>query len=325
MKRHALIIATIGVCLAASLFRTPALADEFPTGPIRLIVLAPAGSTDTLARSYGLELAKRLGQPVLVDNRPGASGNVGMEFAARSRPDGHTLVVVYQGLLAVNPVIFKDLSWDPLRDFVPVAYIGHVPIVLVVNPNSALTSVQELIRVARAKGAEMNYGSAGSGTTSHLAMELFKRRMGSQPVHVPYKGESLAVTDLMGDRLTMMFSSLPVVLPLIRSGKLRALAVASKERSRLAPEIPANSESGLGDFEVNAWFGVMAPAGTPAPIVERLSREFNAVGSSSETRARLANIGVESDTMSSQVFGKWMLQNMQQWQKVVLEAGIKRD
>lgn len=317
----------IGLCmaLAASPGQTVA-ADEYPGKPIRFIApIAPGGLTDTLTRIFGQQLSKKLGQPVVVENRPGAAGIIGMEAAAKSAPDGYTIVMVYQGAVSVNPLLYKNLPYDPLRDFVPVAQVASFPMVLVVNSDLPVKSLREFIQLAQAKPGSMNYGSAGNATTSHLTMELFKRRAGIDLMHVPYKGEAPANTDLMGGRVSALFSTLSAALPHIRSGRVRALGLASKERSKLMPDLPTISEAGIPDFEVMGWLGVLAPVGTPKPIVDRLNREFIAIANEPDTRARLAAQSVDSGGTSSEAFGKWIRDETERWRKVITDADIKAD
>ena len=314
------------LCAAALLLGQPAAAQEYPSRPIKFITpIAAGGLTDTLTRVLGQRLSERMGQPVVVENRPGAGGIIGMDAAAKSAPDGYTIVMVYQGLASVNPILYKVPPYETLRDFVPIAQVATFPMVLIVNPSTPIGSVKELIEQARAKPGSMNYGSAGNATTSHLVMELFKRKAGVDLLHIPYKGEAPALTELLGGRVAVTFNSLPSVLAHIRSGKVRALAIATKERSRLVPDVPTVTESGVADLEVPGWYGILAPAGTPRPIVERLSREFNAVVNEPDTRARLAAQGIDLGGSSSEAFGKWIREETERWRKVITDAGIKAD
>jgi tripartite-type tricarboxylate transporter receptor subunit TctC len=315
-----------GLALAVALLVQPAAAQEYPSKPIKFIVpIAAGGLTDTLSRALGQRLSERVGQPMVVDNRPGAGGIIGMEAAAKSAPDGYTIVMVYQGLASVNPILFKVPPYETLRDFVPIAQVATFPMVLVVNASAPIGSVKELIEQARAKPGSMNYGSAGNATTSHLVMELFKRKAGLDLLHIPYKGEAPALTELLGGRVSVTFNSLPSVLAHIRSGKVRALAIATRERSRLLPDVPTITEAGIADLEVPGWYGVLAPAGTPRQIVERLSREFNAVVSEPDTRARLAAQGIDVGGTSPDAFGKWIREETERWRKVIADAGIQAD
>ena len=322
--KRCLIVA--GLAVAAALLGQTAAAQEYPSKPIKFITpIAPGGLTDTLTRALGQRLSERVGQPVVVENRPGAGGLIGMDAAAKSAPDGYSIVMVYQGLASVNPILFKVPPYETLRDFVPIAQVATFPMVLVVNASAPIGSMKELIEQARAKPGSMNYGSAGNATTSHLVMELFKRKAGVDMLHIPYKGEAPALTELLGGRVAVTFNSLPSVLGHIRSGRVRALAIATKERSRLVPDVPTITELGVADLEVPGWYGILAPAGTPRPIVERLSREFNAVVNEPDTRARLAAQGIDLGGTSSDAFGKWIREETERWRKVITDAGIKAD
>lgn len=314
------------LALAATLLLQPAAAQEYPAKPIKFIApIAAGGLTDTLTRVLGQRLSERMGQPVVVDNRPGAGGLIGMEAAAKSAPDGYTIVMVYQGLASVNPILFKVPPYETLRDYVPIAQVATFPMVLVVNASAPIATLKELVEQARAKPGSMNYGSAGNATTSHLVMELFKRKAGLDLLHIPYKGEAPALTELLGGRVAVTFNSLPSVLAHIRSGKVRALAIATRERSKLVPEVPTVTEAGIADLEVPGWYGVLAPAGTPRTIVDRLSREFNAVVSEPDTRARLALQGIDLGGSTSEAFGSWIREETERWRKVIADAGIKAD
>jgi tripartite-type tricarboxylate transporter receptor subunit TctC len=314
------------LCAVAFVLAQHAAAQEYPGKPIRFIApIAAGGLTDTLTRVLGQRLSERVGQPVVVENRPGAGGIIGMDAVAKSAPDGYTIVMVYQGLASVNPILYKTPPYETLRDFVPIAQVATFPMILVVNASTPIRSVNDLVDQARAKPGSMNYGSAGNATTSHLVMELFKRKAGLDLVHVPYKGEAPALTELMGGRVSVVFNSLPSVLSHIQSGKVRALAIATKQRSKLVPDVPTITESGIPDLEVPGWYGVLAPAGTPRSVVDRLSREFNAIVSDPETRARLASQGIDLAATSSEAFGKWIRDETERWRKVVADAGITPD
>ena len=318
---------TIAVlAIAAALFLEPAYAQEYPGKSIKFIApIAAGGLTDTLTRVLGQRLSERVGQPVVVDNRPGAGGLIGMEAAAKSAPDGYTIVMVYQGLASVNPILFKVPPYETLRDYAPIAQVATFPMVLVVNASAPIATLKELVEQARAKPGSMNYGSAGNATTSHLVMELFKRKAGLDLLHIPYKGEAPALTELLGGRVAVTFNSLPSVLAHIRSGKVRALAIATRERSKLVPDVPTVTEAGIADLEVPGWYGVLAPAGTPRAIVDRLSREFNAVVNEPDTRARLALQGIDLGGSTSEAFGSWIREETERWRKVIADAGIKAD
>lgn len=318
-----------GILLCTStllLFGQSATAQEYPSKALKFIApIAAGGLTDTLTRVLGQRLSERLGQPVVVENRPGAGGLIGMDAAAKSPPDGYTIVMVYQGLASVNPILYRTPPYETLRDFAPIAQVATFSMVLVVNPASPIMNVKDLLEQARAKPGSMNYGSGGNATTAHLVTELFKRKTGVDLLHIPYKGEAPALTELLGGRVSMVFTSLPSALAHIRSGKVRALAIATRERSRLIPEAPTLTEAGVADLEAPGWYGVLAPAGTPRPVVERLSREFNAVVGEAQTRARLASQGIDLGGTSADAFAGWITDETERWRKVISDAGIKAD
>src|SRR5664279_1265564 len=253
-----------------------ASAQGYPTRPIRLVVPFPAGgTTDILARAVSQKLTEAFGQAVVVDNRPGAAGNIGSDLVAKSTPDGYTLLMGTVGTHAINPSLYAKMPYDHIKDFVPVVLVAGVPNVLEVNTSVPVHSVNDLIKLAKDKPGQINFASSGAGTSIHLSGELFKTMAGVDMTHVPYKGSSPALTDLMGGQVQIMFDNLPSSLALIKAGKLRAIAVTSLKRSPALPDVPTISESGVPGFEASSWFGVLAPAGTPAPIVARINSEVN--------------------------------------------------
>lgn len=300
--------------------------DKYPSRPLKLIApIAPGGLTDSLARVLATALGERLGQSVVVDNRAGAGGIIGMTAAAQSPADGYTLAIVYQGIASVNPVLRKDLSYDTLRDFAPIGLSGGFPLALVVKADLGVTSVDELVRLARSQPGRLSYGSAGAATSSHLTMELFKSRTSLDLVHVPYKGEAPALNDLLGGQVDLVFTSLASVLPHLGNPRLRVLAVTTESRSKLAPDIPTVAESGVPGFQSTGWYGLMAPAGTPGPVVERLNRELVAVLAGAEMRARLQAMGLEAFSSSPDAMRRFVTEDMAKWRKVIAESGIKVD
>lgn len=324
VRTAALALAVVAFSLGAA---PVAQAQAYPARPVKFVApIAPGGLTDILARLLGQRLSVRLGQPVVVENRPGAGLIVGMEYTKNSAADGYTIVIASQGAMSVNASIYKKLPYDTLRDFVPITQVVNFPVVLVVGPNFPAHNVKEFTDLARAKPGSLTYGSAGNATISHLGMELFKRSTGTDVTHVPFKGESPAMNEVMGDRVSGLMATFSVALPLIRSGKVRALGVASTERSAVAPDLPTLSESGLLQFNVTGWFGVLAPAGTPRPIVERLHRELTAVLAEPEVRDRLLGMGVEPvGSASPEAFGGWIRAEAERWKQIVEGAGIKAD
>lgn len=300
--------------------------DKYPSRPLKLIApIAPGGLTDSLARVLATALGERLGQSVVVDNRAGAGGIIGMTAAAQSPPDGYSLVIVYQGIASVNPVLRKDLSYDTLRDFAPVGLSGGFPLALVVKADLPVKSVDELVRLARSQPGRLSYASAGAATSSHLTMELFKSRTQLDIVHVPYKGEAPALNDLLAGQVDVVFTSLASVLPHLSNPRLRVLAVTTENRSKLAPDIPTVAESGVPGFQSTGWYGLMVPTGTPASIVERLNRELVAVLEGTEMRARLQAMGLEAFSSSPDAMRRFITEDMAKWRKVIAESGIKVD
>ena len=305
---------------------TGALAQEYPSKPTRVIVpVAAAGMTDIVARMFGQKLQERLGQPVLIENKPGAGGNIGTEFVARAAPDGYTLLYAYPGPLVVNPSLYKNLGYDPLRDFVPVSLLVSYSMVLAVNPGIPAKTVAELIAVAKKSPQPLTYGSAGNATTSHLIMELFRREAGIQMLHIPYKGAAPAMTDLIGGQLSAMVDALTLVMPQHQAGRIRAIAITSKERSPAAPDLPTVAESGIKDFEVLGWQGVLVPTGTPRPVIDRLSREFAVFVNDPAVKKDLASRGLDPAYKDTNGFAQMIRSELGIWRRVVTESNIKAD
>ena len=303
----------------------PAWADEsYPSRPVKMIVpVAAGGGTDFTARTLAEKLGVALGQPVVVENRPGASGSLGVQQAAAASPDGYTLVMPITSF-PLNPSL-RQLPFDTIKDFAPVVLAGTLPLVLVVNPDVPAKSVAELIALARSKPRGSNFANSGNGTTAHLAGELFNRMAGTQMVSVNYKGGGPAVSDLLGGHVQVYFSTIPSVVQHIQAGKLRALAVTGKERSPEMPDIPTVAESGLPDFEVTAWFGIFAPAQTPQPVVARLNAELVKILAMADVREKLANHGVEPGGGSPESLGRFLVSEVAKWGDVVREAGIRTE
>src|SRR3954463_296086 len=251
----------------------PAAEIAFPTKPVRIIVpFAPGGPTDIVARTVGQQLTAVLRQPVVVDNRPGAGGVVGADLVAKSAADGYTLLLCSTGAMAINPGLLAKMPYEPLRDFAPITLVVTIPYLLLVNPNFSAQTVKDVVALARAKPGQLNYGSAGTGTTSHLAMELFRSMANIQVTHVPYKGSALAATDLVGGQLQLLFDAPPSSLPFVRSGKLRAIGISTLKRTPLLPEMPTINHAGVPGYEVLTWSGICTPSGTPKPVVAQLNR-----------------------------------------------------
>ena len=316
-------------CALGALFAciaTVASAQSYPNRAIRLVVPFPAaGTTDILARAAAQKLTEAFGQSVVVDNRPGAAGNIGSDLVAKSAPDGYTLLMGTVGTHAINPSLYSKMPYDHVKDFVPVVLVAGVPNVLVVNPALPVNSVADLIKLAKDKPGQINFASSGSGTSIHLSGELFKTMAGVDITHVPYKGSSPALIDLIGGQVQIMFDNLPSALPQIKAGKLRAIAVTSLKRAPVLPDVPTISESGLPGFEASSWFGVLAPAGTPAPIVARINAEVNKWLQSAEAREKLLSQGAEAAGGSPEQFANHIRAESEKWAKVVKASGAKVD
>lgn len=326
LTRRRTLGALTGLALGSHALPFAAYAQDFPSRPMKLFApIAPGGLTDTLARALATRVGERIGQPMVVENRPGGGGVIGMQAAARSPADGYSLILVYQGVASVNPVLLKNPPYDTMRDFVPVALVARFPTVLVVNPGLGVDSLRGFLDLVRANPGKYNYGSAGNATTSHLTMELFKRAAGVDIVHVPYKGEAPALAEVVGGTVSALFATPTVSMPMVQAGRVRALGLSTRERSPLVPGMATIAESGLPQFEVSGWYGVLAPAGTPAPIVERLNREFRAVLAEPELRARLAAQGVEPTGSTPQEAARWIRDDTEKWRRVITEAKISVD
>jgi tripartite-type tricarboxylate transporter receptor subunit TctC len=298
-------------------------AQQYPTGPIRIVVpFTPGGGTDILSRMLGQKLTESWGQPVIVDNRPGASGTVGAALVAQSKPDGQTLLVVPAGY-AGNPSLYKKLPYDHARDLAPVSWLASGPLVLVVHPSLPAKNIKELIAFARARPGEVNFGSSGAGTLPHLSAELFNSMSGIRMVHIPYKGAGAAVTDVLAGRVPVYFMNILQSLQLIKAGKLRALGVTTPERSPIAPEIPAIAEAGLKGYDMTNWYGMLAPAGTPREVVARLNGEVVRILRLPELTARLAEDGMVVVASTPERFAEFLARETQKYAKVIEAAGIK--
>ncbi|ROZ68791.1 tripartite tricarboxylate transporter substrate binding protein [Ramlibacter sp. WS9] len=296
---------------------------DWPTKPIKIVVpVAAGGGTDFTARVLAEKLSTALGQPVIVDNRPGASGNLGVQHVANAPADGYTLVMPITSF-PINPSLQK-LPFDTVRDFAPVVMVGTLPLVLVVHPGLAAKNVQELIALGTSK-KPLSYANSGTGTTAHLAGELFNRMAGIQMTSINYKGGGPAVNDLLGGHVQLYFSTIPSVSQHIESGKLRALAVTGKARSPELPNVPTVAESGLPGFDVTAWFGVFAPARTPKPVIDRLNAELVKILAMADVRQKLANHGVQPGGGTPESLRDFLVSDIDKWGKVVRDAGIRAE
>lgn len=300
-------------------------AQPYPSRPIKIIVpYAAGGAVDIVARSIGQPLAEALKQPVIVDNRPGASANIGMEMAAKAAPDGYVLLMASNGI-ATNMALFPDLSFDGRRDFAPVARIGYAPLVIVVPASSPMKSLKDLIATAKAEPGKLTYASAGNGSSGHLAGELLKSTAKVDVLHVPYKGGAPAITDLLGERISFMPINPVEVIVHIRGGRLRALAVASAKRFALLPDVPTAAEAGLADYEASVWWGLVAPAKTPADLVRQLNAETNKALTDPATANRLAELGVVIMPGTPDEFARFIKSQTELWSAVIQAAQIRPD
>jgi tripartite-type tricarboxylate transporter receptor subunit TctC len=319
-------VAAVVLAAAALLLGTAmAGAQPYPAKPVRFVVPFPAGgSADTLARTIGLHLGERLGQQFVVENRPGAGGNLGTELVAKSPSDGYTLLMTPSSI-AIAPALYKRLAYDPVKDFAPVTLVGNIPMVVVVNPQFPAKTLGELIALAKAKAGEINYASAGNGTTNHLAVELFKATTGIDMVHIPYKGNPLAVLDVISGQVSVFFDFVLTGLPHVREGRVRALATTGAKRSAVLPDVPTVIEAGVPGYEAGTWFGVYAPAGTPGDIVAKLDTEIQAVLALPQVKERFDGLGVELTAAGPEALEALTKSDLAKWGPIVKQAGIKLD
>jgi tripartite-type tricarboxylate transporter receptor subunit TctC len=301
-----------------------ASAQKYPTKPVRFVVpFAPGGSTDTLARALGQKVAEGLGQQVVIDNRAGGNGNIGMEIVANAPPDGHTIVLGYIANVAIGPSLYEKLPFDPVKDYEPITLIATSPNVLVAHPSVKATNMKELIALAKAQPGKLNYASASVASVGHLTGELINQLAGISMTHVAYKGSGQAVTDLLGGHIQLMYSGFSSTLLHIKSGKLRALAQTGAKRSPALPDVPTIAESGFPGFEATAWYGVHAPARTPKPIVARLNSEFVKALKLPDVRDRLSNLGFEIAGSTPEFYGNYIKSEIKKWARVVKASGAK--
>jgi tripartite-type tricarboxylate transporter receptor subunit TctC len=314
-------VASVTLCSGMSV-----AAETYPSKPLQIIVsFAPGGGVDSVARIVAHKLTESLGQPVLVDNRPGASGMIGTDLVAKAAPNGYTLLLGTQTVLVVAPILQRKTSFDPIKLFSAVTLIGSTPLILVTSPAVPAKSVKELLALAKAKPGELNFGSGGVGTTPHMAGELFASMAGIKIVHAAYKGEAPALTDIMGGHLHMMFSNMSASLSNIKAGKLRGLAVSSMERVAAAPEIPTVAESGVPGFEAQTWFGLLAPAGTPPEIVKRLNTDVLRALTKPDVKEKLASLGLTIVGSTPEKFSGYIKSEFTKWAKVIKDAGVKTE
>lgn len=326
IKRAILVLSYAGIVSSFSLGvaqANTAADNTYPDRPITLVVAFSAGgAADVVMRKFGAGLSDILGVAVVVENRAGANGNIGANTVAKAKPDGYTLLAGFPGLTS-NPSIYPNMSYDPLKDLTPIKMVATAPVLLVSNPKLEPKTVTELITYATAKPGAVRYGSAGTGSSGHLAGELFKLTAKVNLEHIPYKGGSQALNDLMGGQIEVIFDSVPSSRPLVEGGKIRALAIAGEQRSKALPNVPTFAEAGLPTYYAGTWFAVLAPAGTPNPIVSKLSTAIGKLLANPNFQQQLAQSGLEADTTSTAEFTKFMADETQKWKRVVDVAGIK--
>jgi len=309
--------------LALALAASTAAAQGYPGKTVKMLVpFPPAGATDAVARFVGQKLAERWGQSVVIENRPGAGGSIGSDLAAKSAPDGYTLLMATTSTHSIGPSLSK-LPYDPIKDFAPIIHVADVPNVLLVSPTLPVKTVKELVAYAKARPGQLNYGSSGPGTIVHLNAELFKLISGTDIQHVPYKGTALAIPDLANGQISMLFDSLASAMPHIRSNRGRPIAVNARGRSPLLPEIPTLAEAGMPEFNTNTWFGMFAPAGTPKDIVAKVHDDVAAALQSADLKERFASVGAEPVGGTSEQFTARILSDTNRWAQVIKAARVK--
>lgn len=325
MLRRAVLASLAALALVPVALASPAQA-AFPERPVRIIVPFPAGgSNDVIARLLAQNLSEQWGQSVIVENRAGAGGNVGAEVVARAPADGYTMLLAAPGPLVVNQTLYSKLNYDPTKDLKPIALVASVPIVLAVNPKVPANSVAELIALAKAQPGKINFGSSGNGSTNHLAGELLKDLAKIDIVHVPYRGAAPAMNDLIAGHIPMMFDNMPAMKPQVAAGTVRALAVAGATRSKLFPELPTMVEAGVPGFEASAWFGLVAPAATPADVTNTIIAGVEKALKNPDLVEKFAGLGAEPGTVSGDAFGAFLKAETDKWGKVVKDSGARVD
>jgi len=316
---------TFAVCALLGVMNSIAsAADVYPSKPIRIVVAyTPAGTTDILARAIGQKLTEAWGQPVIVDNRPGANGNIGTEYAAKATADGYTLLMTTAAPHGVNPGLYRKLAFDAVNDFAGISLVATVPNVLVVNNSLPVKDVKELIAHLRANPGKINFGSPGYGSTGHMSTELFMSMTGTKMNHVPYKGDAGVLADVMAGQISLSFSNMPAYTPQIKAGRVRALAVSTSKRSPAAPEIPTMAEAGVPGYVAVAWFGLLAPAKTPRDIVNKLSAETARILKLPDVNSRLSDLGAEPVGSTAAEFDAHIKSEIVKWAKVIKDANVE--
>jgi tripartite-type tricarboxylate transporter receptor subunit TctC len=320
-------LATLALAAATLPLMPIAHAQAFPDKPVVLVIpFPPGGPTDAMARTLAAEMQDRLGQPMIVENRAGAGGNIGAEYVARAAPDGQTLLFGTSGPLAINASLYRKVNYDPVRSFAPVIQVGHLPNILVVNPSVPAKNVKELIAYAKANPNKLSYASSGNGASSHLAGVLFNASAGVDLQHIPYKGTGPALNDLLGGQVSMSFTDVLTALPYVKTGKLRALGVTTTERSQALPDVPTVAEQGVPGYDVSVFFGIVAPAGTPPDRIAKLNKAFVDVLATPKVKQLFASQGLEPAPSSTpQQLGKFIQAQVTKWAGVVKQAGAQLD
>jgi tripartite-type tricarboxylate transporter receptor subunit TctC len=307
----------------STMAQSTAAVAGYPNKPIRIVVpFTPGGSTDILARAIGIELGKAWGQSVVIENVAGAGGSIGADKVAKSSADGYTLLMGHIGTLAVNPSLFPDLPYQPLRDFAAVAWVARVPNVLVVHPSVPVKNFKEFVALAKSKPGQLNYGSGGNGSAANLATEYLKLQTNMSLLHIPYRGTVPAMTDLLGGQIQVLFTGAPAVIGQIKSGQLRALAVSSPQRLDSLPDVPTVAESGYKNFEADQWYGIVAPKGTPPDIIAKLNAQINRALQSPELKTRLNNEGAIATPSTPEVFGRLIKAEIERWKPVIISGRV---
>jgi len=323
--RRSMAVSALGTLIACA-GASPVHAQGYPAKPIRFVVgFTAGGASDITSRIVGQKLTEHFGQPVVIDNRAGASGTIAGGIVAKAQPDGYTLLAGATSILAINPGLYPKLDYDPLRDFAPVSQTVSMPQLLVVHPSVKALTLKELLALARSKPGELNYSSSGTGSSSHLAMELFKYMTGVNVVHVPFKGSGQAMPSLLAGQVQLVFDPIPTSLPHVKSGRLRAIAISTAARSPAIPDLPTVAEAGVPGYESSLWYGVLLPARTPPAIIARLNETINAILREADVNERFAALGAEPLGSSPADFGKYIRTEVIKWGKVIKTVGIRAD
>lgn len=315
----------VGILFLLGAMVGPLGAQSYPSKQLRLILpFPPGGPTDILGRAIGQKLSEQIGRPVVIDNRPGAGGNLGVEIASKTPPDGYT-IVLSSPLIAISPSLYSKLNYDPIKDLAPISLVATIQNLMIVHPSVPAKTLKEFIQLARSSPGKLNFGSGGVGTTTHLASEMLKSLAGIKMVHVPFKGTGQAMLGLIGGQIDMLVIAVPPTLPQIQAGKVRPLAVLSDRRATALPNVPTSKEAGVANYEVPIWYGILAPAGTPAAIITTLNQELTKALTSADLRERLAAVDVEPMTSTPEQFASFIKSETVRYAKVIKESGAKAD